>query len=97
MDEHKTTGAGTPATNETNEQKTKPCIKRFTAKRIALMAISVALSYAISLLDFPIFPATPYLKLDFGNVFILLISFLLGPVEGVVDICICRATQTQGL
>ena len=97
MDEHKTTGAGTPATNETNEEKTKPRIKRFTAKRIkrftakriALMAISVALSYAISLLDFPIFPATPYLKLDFGNVFILLISFLLGPVEGVV-VCVLK-------
>ncbi|MBQ8447002.1 MAG: ECF transporter S component, partial [Clostridia bacterium] len=28
--------------------------------------------------------ATPYLKLDFGNVFILLVSFLLGPVEGII-------------
>ncbi len=58
--------------------------KRFSAKRIALMAVFSALSFAISLLDFPIFPATPFLKLDFGNVFILLISFLLGPVEGVM-------------
>ena len=63
--------------------------KRFSAKRIALMAVFVALSYAVSLLDFPIFPATPFLKLDFGNVFILLISFLLGPVEGVI-VCVLK-------
>ena len=53
------------------------------------MAIFVALSYAISLLDFPIFPATPFLKLDFGNAFILLASFLLGPIEGVI-VCILK-------
>ena len=58
--------------------------KRFSAKRIALMAVFVALSFAISLLDFPIFPTTPFLKLDFGNVFILLIGFLLGPIEGIM-------------
>ncbi len=58
--------------------------KRFSAKRIALMAAFVALAYVVSLLDFPIFPAVPFLKLDFGNVFILLIAFLLGPIEGVI-------------
>ena len=58
--------------------------KRLRAKRLAFMAIFVALSYAISFWEIPLFPATPYLKLDFGNVFILLISFLLGPIEGVV-------------
>ena len=58
--------------------------KRFSAKRIALMAAFVALAYVVSIFDFPIFPAVPFLKLDFGNVFILLIAFLLGPVEGVI-------------
>ena len=58
--------------------------KRFSAKRIALMAVFVALAYIVSWLDFPIFPAVPFLQLDFGNVFILLIAFLLGPMEGVV-------------
>lgn len=67
-------------------------LKRFfTAKRMALMAVFVALSYVVSLFDFPIFPATPFLKLDFGNVFILLISFLLGPIEGVV---VCALKET---
>ncbi len=58
--------------------------RRLTAKRLAFMAIFVALSYAVSFWEMPLFPATPYLKLDFGNVFILLVSFLLGPIEGVI-------------
>ncbi len=63
---------------------------RLTAKRLALMAVFVALSYAVSLLEIPLplFGAT-FLKLDFGNVFILLIAFLLGPVEGVV-VCLFK-------
>lgn len=63
--------------------------RRFTAKRLAIMAASVALAYVISLFDFPLFPAAPYLKLDFGNVFILLIAFLFGPVEGVI-VCVLK-------
>ena len=58
--------------------------KRFTTKRLVLMGLFVALSYVISFLEFPIFPATPYLKLDFCNVFIMLPAFLLGPVEGIL-------------
>lgn len=66
---------------------------RFSAKRLALMAIFVALSFAVSLLSFPLFPASPvfFLELDFGNVFILLVSFLLGPVEGVI-VCVLKET-----
>ena len=58
--------------------------KKFSAKRLAFIAVFTALAYAVSFLEIPIFPATPYLKLDFGNAFILLLSFLLGPIEGVV-------------
>ncbi len=67
--------------------------KRFTAKRLALMAIFVALSFTVSLLSFAIFPASPvfFLELDFGNVFILLISFLLGPIEGII-VCVLKET-----
>lgn len=63
--------------------------KRFSAKRLAVMAVFVALSYAVSFLEIPLFPATPYLQLDFGNVFIMLIGFLLGPVEGIV-VCVLK-------
>ena len=67
--------------------------KRFTAKRLALMGIFVALSFVVSLFSFSIFPTSPvfFLELDFGNVFILLISFLLGPVEGVI-VCVLKET-----
>jgi len=71
------------------EDKKQTIKEHFTAKRIVLMAVFVALGYAVSMLEIPIFPATPYLKLDFGNVFILLIGFLLGPVEGVV-VCVIK-------
>jgi ECF transporter S component (folate family) len=72
------------------KNKTEQTIKEhFTAKRIVLMAVFVALGYAVSRLEIPIFPATPYLKLDFGNVFILLIGFLFGPIEGVV-VCVIK-------
>lgn len=66
---------------------------RFTAKRCALMAIFVALSFLVSLWSFPIFPGSPvsFLELDFGNVFILLVSFLLGPLEGVI-VCVLKET-----
>ena len=60
--------------------------KRFSAKRLALMAVFVALSYAVSWLEIPI--VQPF-KMDFGNVFILLIGFLLGPVEGVI-VCLLK-------
>ena len=59
---------------------------RFTAKRLAFMAVFVALSYVVSFLEIPI--VHPF-KLDFGNVFILLIAFLLGPVEGMI-VCVLK-------
>jgi riboflavin transporter FmnP len=62
---------------------------RFSAKRMALMAIFVALSFVVSILDFPIFPSAGFLQLDFGNVFIALIAFLLGPIEGVI-VCLLK-------
>lgn len=63
--------------------------KRFTVKRIVFIAMFVALSYALSFFSFPVFPVTPYFKLDFSNVFILLTGMLFGPVEGVV-VCVLK-------
>ena len=86
-----TVGADMRSTEQKNKKQTLKAVmkKRFSAKRIALMAVFVALSFCVSLLDFPIFPATPFLKLDFGNTFILLIAFLLGPIEGVI-VCVLK-------
>ena len=82
------TGAGKDFSEKKPFKKTV-LKKRFSAKRLAFMAVFVALSYAVSFLEIPIFPTTPYLKLDFGNVFILLISFLLGPIEGII-VCVLK-------
>lgn len=64
--------------------------QRFSPKRLAVMGVFVALSFAVSLLEIPmpLFGAG-FLKLDFGNVFIVLISFLLGPIEGVL-VCLFK-------
>ena len=86
------TGAGTGSI--VSKPSKKATLKgRFTAKRLALMAIFVALSFSVSILSFSIFPTSTvfFLELDFGNVFILLISFLLGPVEGII-VCVLKET-----
>ena len=68
----------------------------FTAKKIAVMAMFSALAFAISLLEIALFPTTPafYLELDFGNVFIMLVAFLLGPIEGVI---VCAVKESLHL
>ncbi len=82
MEERKQTeGAGLRANENPPAKRNRK--KPFTAKRLALTAVFVALSYVVSLIEIPLFPAAPFLKLDFGNVFILLIAFLLGPLEGI--------------
>ncbi len=79
--EYQKTGAGT---------KKKNIRSRFAPKRLAVMAIFLALSYVVSFLEIPLplFGAS-FLKLDFGNMFIVLISFLLGPVEGII-VCLLK-------
>lgn len=77
--------------NTTNKGGRYALKRFFSAKRMAVIAVFSALAFVVSLFDFPIFPATPFLKLDFGNVFILLVSFLLGPIEGVIS-CVVKET-----
>ena len=76
--------------NDTSPAKKNTWKKRFSSKRLALMAVFTALSYVVSFLEIslPLFGAE-FLKLDFGNVFIMLISFLLGPTEGVL-VCLIK-------
>lgn len=71
--------------------------KRFSAKRLAFMGVFVALSYVVSFLEIPmpLFGAS-FLKLDFGNVFIVLIAFLLGPTEGVLVCFLKEALRCIG-
>ncbi len=55
----------------------------------AKVAMMAALSFALSFLEFPLFPAAPFLKLDFSSVVPLIGGFALGPVAGVV-ICLIK-------
>jgi riboflavin transporter FmnP len=84
-----TTGACTEVT-ETPTQKKRDWKRRFSSKRLAFMAVFTALSYAVSFLEIPLpLFGAEFLKLDFGNVFIVLISFLFGPTEGVL-VCLLK-------
>ena len=53
-------------------------------KQIVGVALFSALSFVVSLLEFPIFPAASFLKLDFSAVFVLLGGFMYGPLSGVI-------------
>lgn len=64
--------------------KKKSAKEFFSARKIATLGVFAALSYVVMLIDFPIFPAVPFLKLDFSNVFVMLVGFAFGPIEGVV-------------
>ena len=77
---------GTEALTEADKKAAKKAkVKQyFSAKKIATMAVMAALAFVISIFDFPLFPQASFLKLDFGNVFILLTGFLFGPIEGVI-------------
>lgn len=52
-------------------------------KKIVGTAIFSALAFVISLLEFAVFPQTPYLQLDFSNAVTLLGGFVYGPVSAV--------------
>ena len=73
--------------------------EHFSATRIAYMAIFTALAYAVCWLEFSIFPAAGFLKLDFANVFFLFEGFIFGPVEAFVSIVIkellCFGTKSS--
>ena len=62
--------------------------KFFSTKTMASLALFTALGYGLSFLEFPIFPATPFLKLDFTNVVTLLAGYMFGAVGAfVVELC----------
>ena len=80
--------AGVEATSYRTDKADKTRAKRpMSAKRLAVMAVFTALAYVVSFLETP--PIAGFLQFDAGNVFILLISFLLGPIEGLV-VCVLK-------
>lgn len=73
--------SGTQAQNKPARRRGKAY---FTASRIAKIALLTALAYAVTFLEFPIFPGAPFLQLDFSNVFVLLGGFMYGPLASVL-------------
>lgn len=58
------------------------------------MAVLCALSYIfILLIRFPIFPSTPYLVYDAGDIPLLIGSFMFGPLSGFLMVCVVSALQ----
>ena len=58
--------------------------KKNPIKKLVVLALITALAFIFSFLSFPIFPPpADFLKLDFGNVFIMLSGFLFGPLEAI--------------
>ena len=86
-----TQAAGAPAeaaanaqAESANTQARRVRRKLFSASGIAKLAMLSALAFAVSYLEFPIFPAAPFLQMDFSLVFVLLGGFLYGPAAAIV-------------
>ena len=72
-----------------DEQESRGGIgSEFSAKRLALIAVFTALAYGISFLEFPIFPAVSFLKLDFSFAIMLIASYMLGALSGEVIVVV---------
>ena len=71
-----------------------------SAKRLAFAAMFSALAFVLTFLEFPIFPAASYLKLDFSFAVLLIGSFVLGAPLGAVMIVItellCMVKSSSG-
>ena len=57
---------------------------------MALAAMFIAISYGLTFLEFPIFAAAPYLKLDFSFSTQLIGAYMLGPVLGAMMVIIIQ-------
>lgn len=87
MEENTTVDTSTTQTDEKPKKSTKQILANyFTATRMAYLALFTAFAYVLYLpwLEFPLFPAVPFMKVDFSNTFVMIAGFALGPIAGVV-------------
>lgn len=93
----------TPSRGAPSKRRRPRAKKSFSApRRSRKIALLSALAYVVTFLEFPIFPAAPFLKLDFSAVFVLLGGFMYGPVtavviSGVKELLSLLDTQTAGV
>lgn len=53
-------------------------------KRLVGIAIMGAIAFVISMLEFPIFPAAPFLKIDFSDIPVFFGMYVFGPAGGIM-------------
>lgn len=58
--------------------------QRWSTRKLVTLALFTALALILSFVEFPIFPAAPFLKYDPSNVVIALAACGFGPVAGLV-------------
>lgn len=56
----------------------------FSTRNLTTVAVLAAIGYGLCWLEFPIFPAAPFLKLDFSNLATMLAGYTTGPFGAVV-------------
>lgn len=56
----------------------------FSTKNLTTLAVFVAVGYGLSWLEFPLFPAVEFLKLDFSNLITMLAGYMFGPLGVVI-------------
>ena len=57
---------------------------RWSTRRIAIYALFVALSMAVSLIEFPLMPGVPWLKYDPSGIISLIAGFAFGPSAAAI-------------
>lgn len=62
--------------------------KRINTRSLVIIAVFAALASILFMLDFPMFPAVPFYKLDFSNLPVMLVTFSIGPIEGLLTLLI---------
>ncbi len=58
-------------------------MRKSKTEKMVITAVLASFSYLLVLLEFPILPTFPWLKLDFSDIPILIGSFIVGPVGGI--------------
>ena len=76
-------------------------VKFFTTRTMAVLAVLTAVGYGLSWLEFPLFPAAPFLKLDFSTFATLFGGYMFGPVgalviEGIKQLIIWGTKSSTG-
>lgn len=90
--------AAAEQTQTVNKEKK---VKFFTTRTMAVLAVLTAVGYGLSWLEFPLFPAAPFLKLDFSTFATLFGGYMFGPVgalviEGIKQLIIWGTKSSTG-